>query len=328
MKQKVVKILSNIPFINSYYSGIAVIFMLHRVAPFEKNKLLPNENMKISPQFLEKFIIELKNKGYDFISLDELFEILQSGKKVKKKIIFTLDDGYKDNFAIAYPIFKKYKVPFTVYITTCFPEKSAILWWYILEDLILKNEEILLANGTRFRCKTFKEKEKAFMAIRALILKLDHNNFLKELNSLFKNYEINWFQRNEELCMSWEDIVTLSNDPLVTIGSHTKNHLVLSRLSEENIIKEIVEANELIEEKIGKKVEHFAYPFGGIEEVCKREMEIVKKLGFKTVVTTRRGTIYPEHKDFCNCCLPRIMLTEEFCIKDIGKPRKKRVVTI
>ena len=137
-----------------YFSGIASIFMLHRVFPFEKNKLFPNENMKVSPQFLENIIITLKSSGYSFISLDRLYEILEKGENVRKNIVFTLDDGYKDNYSIAYPIFKKYDIPFTIYVTTSFPERSAILWWYILEDLLLANEEIIIGNKDRIVCRT------------------------------------------------------------------------------------------------------------------------------------------------------------------------------
>ena len=327
MKKQLINFLSKLSFVNNHFSGIATIFMLHRVAPFEKDKLLPNENMKVSPEFLEKFIIELKNKGYEFISLDELYEILQKQKKVKKCIVFTLDDGYKDNFETAYPIFKKHDVPFTIYITTSFPNKNALLWWYVLEELIIKNDELIIAEN-KYRCKTYEEKNKVFMKVREIILKLNQKNLLNELNELFKNYKIDWFTKVEELCMSWKDIINLSKDSLCTIGGHTKKHYAFNRLKKEEIINEIVEANKEIEEKIDKKIEHFAYPFGSSNEVGKREMEIVKKLNFKTVTTTRNGNIYLEHKDFANCCLPRVMLTENFDVKQIGRIRKQKVVTI
>ena len=51
--------------------------------------------MKVTPEFLERFIIDLKSNGYEFISLDNLYDILIKEKKQKKKIIITLDDGYK-----------------------------------------------------------------------------------------------------------------------------------------------------------------------------------------------------------------------------------------
>ncbi len=327
MKKQIINSLSRLPFINSYFSGLATIFMLHRVHPFEDNKLLPNENMKVSPEFLEKFIVELKSKGYEFISLDRLYEILKNGEKVEKQIIFTLDDGYKDNYEIAYPIFKKYNIPFTVYITTSFPEKTAILWWHGLEDIIIENSEIILFDDSKYICKTEEEKIDTFLKIREIIISFKQEDFLEKLNELFVSYKIDWFLKYDELAMSWNEIKKLSEDEIVTIAGHTKNHYALNKLIKEDIIKEIVEANELIESKINKKIEHFAYPFGSSNEIEQREFDIVKSLGFKTVTTTRNGNIYPEHINYLEC-LPRFMLTEDYKIDNIGRIRRKKLVTI
>ena len=67
-----------------------------------------------------------------------------------------------------------------------------------------------------------------------------------------------------------------------------------------------------------------AYPFGGRGEINQREIDVVKGLGLKTAVTTRNGNIYPEHKNFLES-LPRIMLTEDFRVKDIGRIRRMRI---
>jgi peptidoglycan/xylan/chitin deacetylase (PgdA/CDA1 family) len=302
--------------------------MLHRVDNIDKNKLFSNENMKVSPEFLERFIIELKNKGYSFISLDEVYEILQKQKKVRKCIVFTLDDGYKDNYSHAYDIFKKYNIPFTIYITTSFPNNNAILWWYILEDLILENDKVVLQNNQIFITKTKKDKEKAFLRIRSIIMSLPRDNFIESLNDLFINYKIDWFSKSKELSMSWEEIIDISKNSLCTIGGHTENHLALNTLTKEEIIEEIIKSNELLSNKIGKPIEHFAYPFGSRNEVNQREFDIVKELKFKTVTTTRHGTIYKEHRKYLDCCLPRVMLTENFDINTIGRIRKQRIVSI
>lgn len=321
------KLLSSIPFINNYYSGIATIFYLHRVDYIDSNKLFPNENMKVSPEFLESFIVELKSKGYEFISLNRLYEILQNGERVKKQIVFTLDDGYKDNYEIAYPIFKKHNVPFTIYITTSFPQNEAILWWYVLEDLILSHDTIILSDGQLFECKSKEQKKNTFLKIREIILGLKQGDFLESLDELFSNYKIDWFAKNRELCMNWEQIIDLSKDELCTIGCHTVNHYRLNQLSIDEVKFEIIEAKKIIEQKTGKKVEHFAYPFGSKYEVGKREFNIVKSLGFKTATTTRRGNIYYEHKNYLEC-LPRFMLTENFNLDEITKVRRQRVVTL
>ena len=60
-------------------------------------------------------IMTYKEQGYEFVSMAEA-EKRMSGDSKGKFIAVTLDDGYEDNYMIAYPIFKKYHVPFCVYI--------------------------------------------------------------------------------------------------------------------------------------------------------------------------------------------------------------------
>jgi peptidoglycan/xylan/chitin deacetylase (PgdA/CDA1 family) len=326
-KKNIINFLSKISFINNYYVGNATIFMLHRVFNFENDKLLANENMKVSPDFLESFIVELQKQNYEFISLDKLYNILKKKKDFSKKIVFTLDDGYKDNFDIAYPIFKKYNVPFTIYLTTSFPNKSVILWWYVLEQLIIENDYLIVENK-KYYCQTYHEKNRSFLEIRKIILKLNQKNLLQELNNIFSKYKIDWFNYNNNLCMTWEQIEILSKEQLCTIAGHTVNHFAFNQLSEDEIIDEINMANQEIENKTNAKVKHFAFPFGGIDEVGHRELKIVEKFNFKTVTTTRKGNIYMKHRNYLNCCLPRIMLRENFNLKDIGKIRRKRIALI
>ena len=112
MKQQIKAILNSRgglleSFRKNIFEGKCIIFMLHKIAPIDSNKLLPNENMKISPDYLESFIINLKNNGYKFISIDELINHLKNHTLQKKSICITIDDGYKDNLTYGFNIFKK-----------------------------------------------------------------------------------------------------------------------------------------------------------------------------------------------------------------------------
>lgn len=99
---------------------IAETRTLHRVT----NKVSKNIHMRpyeISPDTLERLICEYRRKGYNFISIDKLVSLVHRKYHFpymrQKNVVFTLDDGYADNFENAYPIFKKYNVPFCIYIT-------------------------------------------------------------------------------------------------------------------------------------------------------------------------------------------------------------------
>ena len=43
----------------------------------------------------------------------------------RRFVCLTFDDGYRDNLEYAYPILKKYEVPFALYVPTSFPTGSA-----------------------------------------------------------------------------------------------------------------------------------------------------------------------------------------------------------
>jgi len=291
-----------------YNKPIGVIYMLHRVSPFEPEKLSPNENMKISPEFLEKFIL-LNSEKFEFVSMDEVELILKKQRICKKPFFaFTLDDGYVDNYSYAYPIFLKYNVPFTVYVSTDFPDKNALLWWYQLEDIILEHNQVCLSNGDVYDCTTVDKKIEVFMQIRKQILELPTVEFKKHFENLFSNYNLNLNEYIQNLALSWEQIIEMSKNPICTIAAHTITHRRLSELNEEELAFEIIESKNIIEKKIMKEVLHFSYPFGTSFEVNDKVVAYVKSAGFKTATFAEGGILRKLDKDTCR--LKRIMLFE------------------
>ena len=95
--------------------------------------------------------------------------------------------------------------------------------------------------------------------------------------------------------MHWDEIRQLAADPLVTIGAHTRRHYALAKLTLAEARAEIEESVRRIEREIGKPCRHFSYPYGDEASAGKREFDLVKELGLKTAVTTRKGLIHPRH---------------------------------
>lgn len=295
----------------NFRNAAGYVFMLHRVSDIDPNKLFPNENMKVSPAYLDNFIRQTKNR-FNIISISEIEKYLQTPQK-KKFIVFTMDDGYKDNFTEALPVFRKYNVPFTIFTAANFPEKNAVLWWYELEDLLLANDEIILSDGSKYKCITKSEKEQAFLDIRLKILALNQEDLANELNKMFCNYKIDWSARCDELCLSWEDLQELNKDPLVTIAAHTAHHFNLKALkSEDAVTEEIQKGLDLFNEKLGIKPSSFAYPFGSDNEVSLREVNVLEKMPFSAAFLAYGGAVKHNHLEKRKFALPRIMLTEDF----------------
>ena len=59
----------------------------------------------------------LRDKKYDIVSSVQLADMIKSGEKIPHNIVaVTVDDGYLDNYVNAFPVFKDYKIPATIFV--------------------------------------------------------------------------------------------------------------------------------------------------------------------------------------------------------------------
>ena len=289
--------------------AIGLIYMLHHITEKNPTGIPTNEDLKVSPQFLEKIIVKYKKQGFDFISLDELSEIIIYDKPSRHPFIaFTIDDGYLDNYTQALPIFERQQVPFAVFVATDFIDKKAILWWDILEEIILKNDSIIFEEN-QYKCHTFQEKWDVFRIIRKKILLFDQTKLDKELQNSFNHYGIDLYEPVRRQAMSWEQVKEISRHPLCTIGGHTVSHCALNKLDDKKFQQEIADGVDLLQSATGKPILHFAYPYGSPNEIGEREYNLISEFNFKTVVTAYGGCITEKNKNQITH-LPRVYLHE------------------
>ncbi len=82
---------------------IVPVLMYHSVSN-ENNPIM--HRLIISPKTFQRQMLFLKEHHYNIISLGELSNLLSEKKDIPAKTIaITFDDGYKDNYEYAYPVF-------------------------------------------------------------------------------------------------------------------------------------------------------------------------------------------------------------------------------
>lgn len=127
----------------AFHPIVGEIWMLHRVVEQRSNEPKQRE-LEVTPDWLEHKILEYKSKGYTFISINNLTTLntQHSTLNTKKWVCLTFDDGYRDNYTLAYPMLKRLNVPFTVYVTTGFIDNQLPMWWYPNEQLGINTYEL------------------------------------------------------------------------------------------------------------------------------------------------------------------------------------------
>jgi peptidoglycan/xylan/chitin deacetylase (PgdA/CDA1 family) len=84
----------------------------------------------VTPENLAKQMEYIKRNGYEVISLDELAGSIKDKRRLKRnQVVITIDDGYEDNFRYAYPVFKKFGFPVTIFLITDLIGESGFLNW-------------------------------------------------------------------------------------------------------------------------------------------------------------------------------------------------------
>ncbi len=297
------------------WQGVGAIFTLHHISDSgPKPEFSPNRILDISVDFFDTTLTLVRNAGYDIVSLDEARRRLLAGDFSRRFVAFTLDDGYLDNYKLAWPIFRKHNAPFTIYVATAFPDGTALLWWEILEKIIAEREQLAIRIGgaeQSFRTATTAEKYAAWDNIYRQLRRMPEAEQRSTIAALADACHVDTRKHCVEQSMSWDIIRELANDDLVTIGAHTINHYALAKLSETQAADEIMRSQSLLEEQTGKKPLHFSYPYGDASSAGAREFRLVESLGFHTATTTRKAMLYPEHANHLTA-LPRISLNGDY----------------
>ncbi|MBI1888942.1 MAG: polysaccharide deacetylase family protein [Candidatus Spechtbacteria bacterium] len=108
----------NLLFNSEVFSRGCAILMYHSVG---ENRVF----FTVRPREFERQMEYLHKHDYSVISLSGLIERLQQGgRNLKKCVVLTFDDGYRDNYANAYPVLKKYGFPATIFVATGFIGQS------------------------------------------------------------------------------------------------------------------------------------------------------------------------------------------------------------
>ena len=298
-----------------FVAGVGTIVMLHHVRPPRPGAFQPNRLLEVTPEFLEEVVVRLRRADVDLVSLDEMRRRLADRIFWRKFVCFTFDDGYRDNLEYAYPILRRHAVPFGLYVATSFADRLGELWWLAVEAVIARNDRVSLVmndEDRHFACRTTREKYEAFAAIYWWLRSLRSERAVRAaVHELCRRYRVDMAAFCGELCMGWDEITKLARDPLVTIGAHTVNHVMLAKVSDEEARSEMKMSASVIEAALGARPRHLAYPVGDAGSAGAREFRLAREIGFDTAVTTRPGVLFPEHGAHLTA-LPRIAMNGEF----------------
>ena len=228
----------------------------------------------------------------------------------KPVVVFTLDDGYANNLQHALPVFEKYGIPFTVFVTTGFMDHTHAPWWETLVALLNHTPKLTFDFGqgqVQFDLTMAHEKQLALEKIIEFAAGSNESAAVEVLNRTAIEHGFDPLADKEGLIMCPNQTRELASHPLARIGAHSVSHRNLRRLSAEEATEEMVRSAGRIEDVVGYRPVSFAYPYGFHSAVSAREIDLARECGFKIAVTTRPGILKTDERSKLTS-LPRVSL--------------------
>jgi peptidoglycan/xylan/chitin deacetylase (PgdA/CDA1 family) len=253
----------------------------------------------VSTETFRRQLLYVKSR-YKLMTLDELAEAIDSGAGLEQpSCVITFDDGWRDNYEHAFPVLKELGAPATIFVVPDHVESGEDFWPDRLTRILLgwnredSGSHRLLReaigdacdlHGTESRRKRLDLADAAIASLKSLPLEEIH----AILTRLEESGLVNGCHSpdSRSIC-SWSDLQEMTATQLVTIGSHTNSHVILTVELRERCEGEIVKSKRTIENKLDAPVRHFAYPNGNFNGQL---ADLVRKAGYRSACTCLSGT--------------------------------------
>jgi peptidoglycan/xylan/chitin deacetylase (PgdA/CDA1 family) len=200
----------------------------------------------------------------DVIGPDDLQDAVNSGRG--RHVMLTFDDGYRDNFEVAYPLLRAHGLTATFFVTTGFLDQPRMAWWDELAWMVRHGDT---------------PPDDPDAATRALT---DHYKQLPASETerfLDQTAEATGAGRADAATgarewMTWDMVRELRENGM-SIGGHTVDHPILSSLPSAGQQREVRDCVARLEEELGEPTRLFAYPVGTRDAFTRETARVLRQ---------------------------------------------------
>lgn len=268
-----------------------IIFNYHRIYDKFLETKFDERVFGLSIQEFEKQVKFLK-KHTTILSEDELIHQVETRKPFGKPCsMITFDDGYIDNYELAYPILKELNVPATFFIPTEAIEKRYVGWWDLIAYFIKStNKKTIEVDGKRIKFQTDQEKKVIIDELLKFVKTVEESKSIQLIDSLSEQCEVPFPSHEDKSSqiMTWDQIREVHANN-ISIGSHSHTHRVLKTIDEKEQLKELEESKKILENELNAPINSISYPVGGYDAFTKKTRELAKQVGYKVAYSFGTG---------------------------------------
>jgi peptidoglycan/xylan/chitin deacetylase (PgdA/CDA1 family) len=244
---------------------------------------------------LESQISYFKSR-FHMATLEEVFAMIGDDVPRGTSVLITFDDGYLDNYTLAFPILRAQGVQGVFFLPTAFIGTGKLPWWdeiaYIVKHSVKEHIRLEYPEPA-----TFDRKGNGGRRVSMQILRLftqpavkDPERFISELE---KACEVSRPKGGTDRCfLDWQEAREMQEHGMA-FGSHTHSHQILSKLSPELQQEEARCSREILERELNRKIDTLAYPVGLPHCFSPDTVSVLEQTGYRAAFSFYGGSNLP-----------------------------------
>ena len=226
----------------------------------------------------------------DVIGPSDLEDVVRRGRG--RHVMLTFDDGYRDNYEIAYPLLRAHRVPATFFLTTGFLDDPRPAWWDELAWMV------------RNRTTPPAAAEQQIASLTARYKQLPSSMTKQFLDEVAEQTGAGRCPREVGArdWMTWDMARDLRRGGM-SIGGHTVDHPVLASLPVASQEQQLRTCAQRLEAELGEPMRLFAYPVGSRAAFTAETARILRRLRVRQAFSFYGG--YQRAYDWNSMDIPR-----------------------
>lgn len=284
------------------YAGVPIL-MYHRVIGDDEQQAAHFQpGMCVTRTFFERQMTYLA-RHYRVISLEKLISIVRNREPVPPDAaVVTFDDGWRDNYDIAFPVMKAHGITATIFLATNLIDGKP-LPQFLQVSLMLGQNGIWPRHAVKAFTNVVRSRDliksivklnedhlhligiNPFHYMRTLML-LDYADITRVADEILRLGGLDAQQwRQRRWMLTWDEAREMAEQG-IEFGSHGQSHDLMINVSEEQNRRELAESKRVIESHLGRPVPTFAYPNGDYTFAIK---QLVRDAGYAGAAAVRPG---------------------------------------
>lgn len=247
-------------------------------------------------------------RHFKVLPLDEAAALLAEGRLPPRAVSITFDDGYRDNHDIALPLLRKHGLSATFYVSSGFLN-GGIMFHDVMVETVRHAPTGMLDLGLSDAAPVpLSDTATRVAALRVLVRQVKYLDADRRAELCERLLATLGCRAPKHLMMDDDQVRAMARAGM-SVGGHTTQHMILSRLDEATAWEEIRGNADALSNLTGQRITSFAYPNGkpGVDYNAPH-VEMVKRAGFTNAVSTHSGVGMRTASRFE---LPRFVLNEK-----------------